>query len=189
MIAALKDDIDPIIDKLSSHDWSRLWSMTDIFSRAIQDNRVAIPQDWFDAAGSLSPRMALILIGRVEDPEAARLLSRNHFHDYAGDDAEILKRAAMIEVFRSEAVPVDWTYVRRLSKRARQVGFHTLFPGLGELTSRVPEAVAKDVLSDCGSHCGQLVTICEQAYATTIAQAAPIVSNVAETDRWFESPE
>ena len=187
-ITALKDDIDPIIDKLPSHDWSRLRSMTGIFSRAIQA-RTAIPKDWFDAAGSLSPRMALILIDRVEDPEAARQLSRNHFYDYAGDDAEILERAVMIELFGSEAVPIDWNYVRHLSKRARQIGVHTLFPGLGELPSGVPDAVAKDVLSDCGSHCGQLVAICEQAYAATIAQAAPIVSHVAGTDRWFESPE
>ena len=133
--------------------------------------------------------MALILIGRVEDREAAVKLSRKHFHDYAGEDAEILGRAAMIELFGSEAVPVDWTYVRHLSKSARQIGAHMLFPGLGELPSRVPEDVAKDVLSNCVSHCGQLVAICEQAYAATIAQTAPIVSHVAETDRWFEPSE
>ena len=69
----------------------------------------------------------------------------------------------------SDAVSVDWDYVRHLSKHARQAGVHTLFRVSTPLSSGVPETVARDVLADCGSHCAQLVAICEQAYAATVA--------------------
>lgn len=195
VIASLKEDIDSIINGLSSQDWSRLRQMAGIVSQATQARRAVISEDWFDTAGSISPRMALILIGRVEDSKSACRLSRKYFRDYAGDDDQILRRAAMIELIGSsdvpvdgDVVPVDWNYVRHLSKHARRAGVHTLFPVSMPLSSEVPETVAQDVLADCGDHCIQLVAICEQAYAATVAQAAPKVVHIAETNQWFASP-
>ena len=114
VIAALKTDIDAAIKRLSSRDWARLWSMTSFVSRAAQEHRTAIPENWFQAAGPISPRMTLILIDRVADREAVRRLARNYFIDYAGDDAEILRRAAEIELMGPEHNSIDWDHVPAL---------------------------------------------------------------------------
>ena len=105
----------------------------------------SISEEWFAATRSLSPRMALILIGRVKDQEAARRLSRGLFVDYAGNDTQILSRAAWIELVGEKDGPIDWGHAQHLSKRARQVGVHRLFPTLRMLPSTVSEAVAKEV--------------------------------------------
>ena len=105
LITALKDDVDPIIEKLSSHDWSRLLYMASLISRATREISTSISEEWFAATGSLSPRMALILIGRVKDQEAARQLSRGFFVDYAGNDTQILGRAAWDRVGGGERWP------------------------------------------------------------------------------------
>ena len=185
VIVALKADIDSAIQGLSPHDWGRLWSMTSLISRVTREHRAAIPEDWFQAAGDLSSRMALMLIGRAEDGEATRRLSRNYFMEYAGDDTQILKFATQIELMVSEEESIDWNHVQHLSMRAQQMGIRQFFRASRSLSSRVPEAVAKAVLSDCEKHSGQLVMLCEQAYATSVAQAASKVSYVAETDDWF----
>ena len=188
LINALKADVDPMIERLSSSDWSRLWFMVSLISRAARGKRTAIPEDWFAGVGSLCPRMALILIERVGDQEAGRRLSRNCFTDYAGDDTEILSYAARIEVMEAGDRPIDWDHVQHLSKLARKVGLHRLFLASRALPPKVPEAMAKNVLSDCENHCLQMVAICEQAYAATIAQTARRVANVAESDGWFATP-
>ena len=86
---ALKPDVDRIIKRLSSDDWSRLWSMVSLTSRAARENRPTIPEAWFSSSGSLSPRMALILIDRVREQEAVRRLLSNSFIDCAGDETQI----------------------------------------------------------------------------------------------------
>ena len=169
LITALKADVDPIIEKLSSRDWSRLYYMANLVSQATREIRPSISEDWFSAAESLLPRMALILIGRVEDQETARRLSRSFFIDYAGDDTQILRRAAQVEMMGVKNGQIDWGHAQHLSKLARQVGVRVLFPTSRVLPSKVPETVAKDVLSDCGNHCVELTALCEQAYAAIVA--------------------
>ena len=188
LIAALEADVDPIIEGLSSRDWSRLWYMASLISQAARERRTSIPEDWFADAGSLSPRRALILINRVEDQEAVRRLSRNYFSDYAGGDTQILRHVARVKMIGTEDDPIDWDHVQHLSKRARLVGIHTLFQPNRKLSSKIPKAVAEEVLSDCGNHCEQLVGICEQAYGTIVAQAAPKIAHLAESDGWFTAP-
>ena len=177
-----------MIERLSLTDWSRLWFMVRLISQAAQGRRTAIPEDWFAAVGSLCPRIALIMINRVEDQEAERRLSRDCFIDYVGDDTEILTYAARIEVMEAGHRPIDWDHVQHLSRLARKVGLHRLFLASRALPPKVPEAVAINVLSDCENHCLQMVEICEQAYATTIAQTARRVAHVAESDGWFTTP-
>ena len=186
LITALKADVDPIIERLSSRDWSCLWSMVNLISWATRERPTAIPEDWFPSAEFLSPRMELILIGRVSDKAVARRLSRSRFIDYAGDDTQILCYAARIEMMGAEDDPIDWDYIQHLSRRARQVGIHELFPEPRKLSTNIPERMAEKVLSDCEHHCEQLVAICEQAYATIIAQNAPKVARLAESDSWFD---
>ena len=189
LITALQADIDPIIERLSSREWSRLWSMARLISQVSRESHTAIPEDWFSFAGSLSPRMALILIGRVADQEAVRRLSHNYFIDYAGDDTQILRYAARAEMMVAEDGSINWDHIRNLSNRPRQVGVCAPFPLSRQLTSKIPKAVAKEVLSDCGNYCEQLVAICEQAYATIVAQDALKVTHLAESDGWFTAPD
>ena len=183
LITALKPDVDRIIKRLSSDDWSRLWSMVSLTSRAARENRPTIPEAWFSSSGSLSPRMALILIDRVREQEAVRRLLSNSFIDCAGDETQILHYAARVMVMEDD--PIDWDFIQHLSKSARRAGIRVLFPEPRSLPSKMPEATAKKVLSDCGNHCEQLVAICEQAYATTVAKVAPKVAQLADSDGWF----
>ena len=189
LITALKADIEPIIERLSSRDWSRLWSMVSLLSWRPCEGHSTIPEDWFVGNGSLSPRMAVILIDRVGDQEAMRRLSRNCFIDYVGDDPQILRYASRIEMMEAEDHPIDWDHIQHLSKRARQVGVHTLFPEPQQFPSDIPKAIAEEVLSDCENHCEQLVATCEQAYAAIIAQDAPKVVHLAADNSWFADPD
>ena len=187
VIASLLRDIDSIISEFAQRDWSRLWSIIEFDSRTIQKYRVAISENWFQASIPISPRLALILIDRVDDLEAKRRLSRKHFANYNGNDVQIVRRAAEIELTGVEQYPVDWNHVQQLSILARQMGMPVLFPMMSSKPSKVPESVATVVLSNCEKHCDQLVEICEQAYSTIIAQRSPKVSQVAETEGWFVS--
>ena len=196
VIAALKTDIGSLIKELSSRDWSHLWSMTSLVSVARREysadfsgNRIAISEGWFQAAGTLSPRMAFILINRVDDQEATRRLSHKYFASYDGNDTQILRDALQTELLGPDEYPIDWNYVCYLSKHARKIGVHALFPHYygqhyGPQPLKVPEEVAKAVLSDCENHVSQLVAICEQNYATKVEQSVAKVSQVAETEEW-----
>ena len=185
VLAPLRDAVGKAVNKLSVHEWSRLWSMASVTSWATRASRPAIPEEWFNSVGSLSPRMVLLLIGRVDNREAVRRVSLKCFVDYAGDDMRILYHALETELHGAEEVPVDWDHVRNLSRRARRIGVGGSFPISRSLLAKVPEKVAKDVLSNSPNHWDQLVAICEQAYATTVAQAAPRVLQVAEKEGWF----
>lgn len=196
VIAALKTDIGSLIEELSSRDWSRLWSMANLISVARREysadflgNRVATSEGWFQAAGTLSPRTAFILINRVDDEEATRRLSHKYFASYDGNDAQILRNAFQTELLGSDEYIIDWNYVRCLSKHMRKIGVHALFPHYygqhyGPQPLKVPEEIAKTVLSDCENHVSQLVAICEQSYATKVEQSVAKVSQVAEAERW-----
>ena len=188
VIAKLKPDIERILERLSSRDWDRLWSMTSVVRRATPGRRVAIPEAWFGEIGSLSPRLAVILVGRVAGGEARRSLSRAYLADYSGDDEHIVHRATEIELSGSDKDKVvHWDYVQHLSRRAQQMGTQMMSRVARLRVSQVPEAVAKAVLCESDGHSGQLVATCEEAYATIVAQAAPKISVVAETDGWFTS--
>ena len=196
VIATLKADIELATENLSSHNWSHLWSMASMISMARREypfasaNHIVISEDWFQATGTLSPRMALILIERVGNQEVTRRLSRNYFANYNGNDAQILHYAAQIELFESDEHVIDWSYVLYLSKHAHKINAHQLlphFPHYGQQPSKVPQEVAEAVLSDCKSHSEQLVAMCEQSYARVVVQSTLTVSQVAEDEGWFTS--
>ena len=186
VIAVLKAEIDSATQELSSRDWDRLWSMTNLTSWSAREHHAAIPEDWFQTVGPFSPRLALILMGRCDDREGARRVSRGYFRDYEGNDEHILRCAAQTELLvEPEKDSVDWDYVRHLSQKARRIGVHFLSPIPRSFSPGVPEAVAKAVLSGCKEYHEQLVAMCESAYAMTVAQAASKVLHVAQADNWF----
>ena len=172
VIGSLLAEIESAIEGLSSRNWGRVKSMSGYILRATRGHRLPISEGWFEGVGHLSPRAALILIGRAEDGEATRRLSRVYFNDCPADDAHILRRAAYNELMVSEEGSIDWDYVQNLSMRAHEMGVQQLFPASRSLSSKVPESVAKAVLSQCEHHSQQFVILCEQSYATRVAQAA-----------------
>ena len=184
-ITSLKEKISPLIDNLSSRNWSRLWNMVRLVSRVTRERRPAIPENWFQTSGTLSPRIALILLERVDNQNIALRLSRTYFLNYAGDDAEVLVRALQIELNRSHKASLDWNHIRHLSKRAQSLGIREHFPFSRLLRIKIPKEVARDVLSNYELHHEQFVASCERAYATIVAQKASKVSNLAKTDGWF----
>ena len=186
VIASLTAEIEAAIQKLSSREWMRLWSLAGLVARAVQGSGVGLTGFWFENVGELSPRVAVILLARLNDRNAARHMSRHYFADYDGDDEYILRRAMQMELVRSKDDVVDWEYVRRLSIRVQQAGVHTPLPVSSAMQAKVPKEVAEVVLSNCKDYSAPFVAICEQAYATVVAQAAPKVSYVAESEGWFE---
>lgn len=183
VIVALKAEIEKILARLSSGEWSHFWSLASLVAHAAKHGRQSISEACFKELGSMSPRLAFVLINRVEKREAARRLSRAYFVDYSGDDGVIVRRAVEIELFGPERDEVvDWDYVRHLSQRAKQIGVQARYR---VPSSRIPETVAETVLGESEKHSVQLVTICEKAYSTVVAQGAPKISDVAEIDEWF----
>lgn len=184
-ITSLKARISPLVENLPSRDWSRLWNMVHLTSRATRESRPTIPENWFQTSGTLSPRIALILLERVDNQTVALRLSRTYFLNYAGDDIEVLTYAAQIELKGSDKESINWNHIKHLSKRAQNLGIHRLFPLSGLSRFKIPVAVARDVLSNYELHNEQLVASCEKAYAAIVAQKASKVSNLAKADGWF----
>ena len=186
-IASLEAKISPIIDELSPTDWSRLWILVHHLSRATGERRIPISEDWFQSVNPLTPRIALILLERVNDLKIARRLSHSFFLHYIGPDPEILIRAAQIELKGAEKEKVHWDYLKQLSERLRELDIHRLFLVPRFLRRKIPKAVARNVLTNFELHNDQFVVYCENAYASIVAVEAFKVSAIAETDGWFTS--
>ncbi len=180
-IASLMVRIDPLLDKLAPDQWSRLWELTRYVSQAEPDRRTTIKGDWFQNFRTLSPRMALILMERVDESGAVPQLSRSYFIDYAGDDSEILIRAASNELNRTNEESINWEYVKNLSKRMRELDVREFISLEQRIRLKIPADVAKDVLSNSNRHHKQFVAVCEKSYATFVARKA---SKLSELD-WF----
>ncbi len=184
-INSLISIVNPIIDNLSSRDWSELWKLVCLISEAADERRPTIPENWFQEDKTLSVRVAFILLIRVEDRETARQLSCLYFSNYAGDDSEILVSAVHNELAGSDDDSIDWDYIKHLSMRAQELGIDNIFPFRGSLMTTIPEFVARDVLKNFELHNEQFVASCERVYATTVAQNASKVSKLANDDDWF----
>ena len=189
----LKPVFDPLIDGLNEGDWNRLYSFCTYIARACISDNYELTDKWFCDAGILSPRVALVLTGRVKDDDTRRLLSRHLFSSYTGTDSSILQYAAdnelmnsMLEQAQDAVDDVDWDYVCRLSKLARKGDNPFLFSRQqSQLRWNIPEDMAATVLSDCDHHCGQFVAICERSYGMSIAKKTVSVSEISSQDGWF----
>ena len=185
VLTELESVINLIVDQLDAKDWSRLWLLLDCIATAANSRRPGFPESWFDDVGMLSSRVALALILRVEYSAAQTRLSRRMFRDYCGTDRHILQHAAAYEFTDADPREVDWNFVSHLSKLAGKSGLSLLMPMHRLDRGIVPENIALNILSDCESHCDQMVAICERSYGTRVAENAAKVSEVAERDDWF----
>ena len=185
ILTELKQAINPMVDALDEKDWSRLWSFVTCIAQAAHSCRPGLTEAWFDEAGVISSRVALVLIDRVEDESTQQRLSRRVFADYVDTDPRILRHAADYELIDSTPRDVDWDFVNHLSKLAKESSLPILFSVRRSHDWNVPETLAEAVLTNCESHCSQWIAICERAYSMHIAEKMAKVSAVSERDDWF----
>lgn len=185
VVNELKDEIDPKINDLPYGNWKNLLSMMTILRSILGRRRALIPARWFDEVESLSPRMAIVLLIRVTSRSARRELSKKFLDGYAGKDKNIVLRAWEAEMSGPKKKSGDWGYALRLSRLVHQVELdgpvHSLMP------RHIPSAIAEEVLSSTEDHSAELVTACEQQYATLVAQSAEKVLSIANREGWFQS--
>ena len=180
--------VEPMVDNLGEDDWDRLYWLTVCIRRAADPIATELPQDWFSETDSLSPRLFLVLIDRVQDKDARRRLSREAFDGYKGTDSLVVQQAAATELISALEGDddVDWTYIGNLSRLSRRAGLQFLisvhFP---QHKWSLPEDFAVDVLANCEEHSAQLVAICERSYRTLVARRSDGVSTVADRQGWF----
>ena len=191
----LKPVFDPMVEGLDESSWRRLYSFCTCIAQATRSDYHRLSDKWFCETDILSPRVALILIGRVKGRYIRRHLSRRAFAIYTGTDPFILQYAANNELMytppdapQPENEDVDWDYVSRLSNLARKGDVTFLFSRQwAQRRGSIPEDIAATVLANCKSHCGQFIAICERSYGTSIAEKMRNVSTVSSLDGWFAS--
>ena len=179
-----------IAAELDESDWDQLYdSCRRIRSAAMLDSSGLIDSAVIEKYLGV-PRVSLVLVGRVGDDHLRRRLFRRAFAEYEGQDRFILEGAADTELICAgqPAEDVDWEHVGRVSMLARRAGVSYISSVLWpEHDWKVPAAFAMAVLTHVGSHCGQLVSMCERSYAGFVAGEIPSVSAVAERDGWFSA--
>lgn len=189
VIDSMKQEISSILHRLSSSEWVRVWNLVRLVCQFDSNSEHAFESDWFAANPSIGLRLALALVPRTRDQKALRTFLRPYVSEYEYEESPVLFHAAQIELLALEEsdanMEVDWNYVKRLSRRARTMGMNNLGITPWTDSSKVPHVVAKEVLSRSEEHIAQFVALCERRYATHVAENAPRVYEIAESDGWF----
>ena len=183
VIARLQVDIERMIDGLSPGDWARLWFFVRLITRARDGQKGAIPEAWFLRNRECSPRLAVVLLERIEESGSPSRVVKKWFVDYSGRDWYVLTYVARAMVDDLESM--DWNWIEEWSRSARKAGIQWLFPRPEALVPHVPREVARRVLTDCTENCEQFVAICENAYALRVARETAGVKDVADSEGWF----
>ncbi len=184
-IASLVSRVSPLVDQLSSHEIRCLWKVVRLNSRLSRARPITIPENWFEDFNTLSPRIALMLLERVDNQEVLCQLARTYVSSYSGDDTEVLVRATEIELQASNQDSIDWDYVMRLSRRAQDLGISAILSAPISFGANLTLDVVIEVLSNNELHHEQIVAFCEQNYRIFVAQNARKVSDVARADSWI----
>ena len=187
VVQALSREVVAKVEGLSGRQWARLVTIYRRVGRVLEGRREGVGEKWFEGGAGLGPRTAVVMIGRVGDPDARRRLGRRLFADYEGGDGAVLRGVANWENVGGKWADADWEWLSELSRRARSGDVEAVmsvrFRDMGEL--RVAEDVARMVLRNSDAHCRQFVTFCEQSYAGAVGRRADSVSRVAARDKWF----
>ena len=174
-----------MMDQQTTRDWHRLRSAVRFMLESMGRNTPTVTSDQFKDIWPVSPRLAHIAINFIDDAAEAREASRVAFSSYEGTDEVILRSAFDIEVGRAED-SVDWDYVLRLSAHSHSIGACSWFSGWERQS--VPEWVAENVLRNCTRHCLGLVSICEAAYSDIVTRRSSKLSDLALSEKWFDTP-
>ena len=107
--------------------------------RAAKGRSVRVTAAWFEAGVTASPRMSLVMVGRVEDDAERRECVRMVFARYEGSDMQVLRGAAGCEFVRGLVGDVDWEFVCRLSRLGKKAGMEILWRVHASEIGRVSE--------------------------------------------------
>ena len=195
VLRALLAEVTRIVDGLPSEEWTDLWVMTRSRGGSIGEFGQAIPEEWFKDAAHLSARVGLLLLERVEGQSVIRAISRKVFVKYDQLDEYMLRHAVEAElgvadVLDDPSAEIDWDHILSLSRRARSIGVDVLWPGPASRWSvKVPKLVASGALKDSDRHCPQVVAVCEESYAASVAENQPKILELAQQGEWFKPVE
>ena len=185
VLGQLRREVSTRLEELSAAEWELVLTSCNNISRAATSRVRQIGPEWFGKPPAPGPRMALVMIGRLEERAERRRWAATLFSNYQGGDGLVLQGVAAEELVWGQTEEPNWELVYHLSKRARKDEVEVLWSVSGSDILKVPKEIATRVLEECEEHCGQLVAICERSYGMGIAGEANKVSTVAERDRWF----
>ena len=195
VLRGLRSRLGCIVDGFTNERWTDLWMMTRPIGGSIGEFGQSIPEDWFEDTEDLSARLGLLVLGRVEEQLTIRGISRRVFAKYDQLDEYMLRYAAEAElgvadVLDNPSVEIDWEHILSLSRRARGIGVDGLWHGPASRWSvKVPRLVASGVLKDSESHCPQVVSVCEESYAASVAESQAKILELAQQGEWFKPVE
>ncbi len=189
LILSLKSEVQELVDALDARGRRSLRSISEVIGRVPRTERPEVSGQHLHDETQLSAEVASLFLHRIADKNVARQFGRRYFANYTGNNPEVIGIAGRIELQESTPSEIDWGHLVELSKRARETGTGIYFPSSPPGQSLVPEVVAKDVLTGCNRHTGQLVALCNQAYSSHLVERTPRVAEVAEGQHWFDPPQ
>ena len=173
------------IEELGTKEWESVWTSCNCLVRAAKGRSSKVTAAWFEGGGTASARLALVVVGRVEDDAERRKCARTVFARYEGGDTLVLRGVAGWEFVLGRTDDVDWEFVCRLSRLGKKAGIEILWAMHASEIGEVPSRIAERVLQEGEEHCEQLVAVCERSRAMEVAGEAEKVATVAERDEWF----
>ena len=74
----------------------------------------------------------------------------------------------------------------KLSKKAKAIGLNAPFVFHRLSQEQIPDEVARSILADPELHVESFVTSCEQSFGSSVVKASKKVSEVANSEGWFD---
>ncbi len=188
VISGLQSTIERKLDALDEKDWLQFTSWVRGTSiRAMSFRPITL--SWFLDRPKLSDRLSFALSRRIkrgkETSKEQQDIGRLLFKCYKEHVPITLREAGGLEMSVGAEETIDYEYLSTLSLRARELELESFLPYGKFRNASVPKEIARASLANCEKHCSQWVALCETAYSDIVAQSAPKVSDVAQSDGWF----
>ena len=185
VLLGLKEEVSECLDILTPEEFGLVLTSCDNINQAAGQHQKPVAPGVLENITGIGPRLALVMIRRIEEREKRREFGAVAFRHYAGGDSTVLSAVATDQLLPEGTENPDWKFVCHLSMLARKAEIEVLWPVGRSETVTVPDEVAEMVLDNCEEHCGQLVALCERSRGVGVAAEAEKVSVVAERDSWF----
>ena len=185
VLSELAEVVGDRMESLRANEWEALLRLCNCVEVGARSNRANLTKAWFERGMGLSARMAVVLLGRIEDALERRKCGRMVFAKYEGSDIHVLRGAANCELLQGQTEDMDWDFVCHLSRLGKRAGVELLWYLPASEIASVPRMVTESVLNRCEEHCEQLLAVCERGRSMEVASSAEKVATVAERDKWF----
>ena len=119
VVGDLFSEIRTAIEELEEDAWSWFWNSYSLAITAAGSQAEQVEEDWFSRSEHVTGRLAITMTRRLHKKASRRKVARDCFCTYDGGDVRILQVAAEWELFSEAHDEVDWAFVDRLSRLAR----------------------------------------------------------------------